>query len=150
RLQRWMEYVSRFDSDILWVEGITNQVADALSRYYIYEEANAPHPPHDLVLADAHLDPDGTHLTRTACSSYEERLTHHLRDHATSQPETPTDDPVAVESTAQGPALDTLVESEFDLRCRVKEGYPQDPFFCKILDFPDEHALIKVREGLIW
>ncbi|KAI0361862.1 hypothetical protein OH77DRAFT_1388627, partial [Trametes cingulata] len=66
------------------------------------------------------------------------------------QLDTPTDDPVAVESTAQGPALDTLVESDFDLRGKLKEGYPQDPFFRKILDCPDEHARFKVRDGLIW
>jgi hypothetical protein len=29
---RWMEYLSRFDFDIQYVKGISNKVADSLSR----------------------------------------------------------------------------------------------------------------------
>ena len=54
----WMEYLSWFDFDIWYVKGISNKIADALSRYFESDsELDAIHP-QDLVNADICLDPE--------------------------------------------------------------------------------------------
>uniref|UniRef100_A0A0W0FWB7 Reverse transcriptase RNase H-like domain-containing protein n=1 Tax=Moniliophthora roreri TaxID=221103 RepID=A0A0W0FWB7_MONRR len=58
----WMEYLSRFDFDIMYIKSVQNKVADALSQYF---ESDRPGEIHDLckyVSADARLDEDGEDL----------------------------------------------------------------------------------------
>ena len=64
RQARWMEFLSRFDFDIQFVEGILNKVADCLSRYYendTFDEAKV-HNTSVYVNADVRLDPEGEDL----------------------------------------------------------------------------------------
>ncbi len=164
RIQQWMEYISRFDYKILWVQGVSNKVADALSRYYLSEEASASHPPYDLVTADARLDPDGDTLganrvLELRATRVEDRREPRdveaadLAQHAPgtgAPPDAPTDDPTAVESTGQGPPLDEILHSQLDVRALVKDAYGDDVFFRKILDDPTHFALFRVHEGLVW
>ena len=56
RQMRWMEYLSRFDFDIQYVKGVSNKVADSLSRYYQSDTWEDVHPPHHFVNADIQLD----------------------------------------------------------------------------------------------
>src|SRR6266436_9412464 len=49
RQMRWMEYLSRFDFDIQYVKGVTNKVADSLSRYYQSDTSEDEHSPYDFV-----------------------------------------------------------------------------------------------------
>jgi hypothetical protein len=56
RQARWMEYLSRFDFDIRYIKGITNKVADALSRYYESDMPNEHHEAHEYVNADVRID----------------------------------------------------------------------------------------------
>lgn len=62
RIERWIEYLARFDFEIIHVPGESNKVADALSRYYAYEPEDSESPTYDLVTADVRLDPDGETL----------------------------------------------------------------------------------------
>src|ERR1700742_3250174 len=57
-----MEYLSRFDLEICYVKGITNKVADALSRYYEHDSWDKTLAAHEYVDADKRLDPEGDHL----------------------------------------------------------------------------------------
>lgn len=165
RLQRWMEYINRFDFTIKWVEGVSNKVADALSRYYTHEEENSPHPPYDLVSADVRLDPEGDTLengrllelraTRVE-DNREPRELEVAEMHRNLQP-LPNDaldpgdeDPSAVSSAGHGPALDAIIESHLDIHRRVRAAYREDPFFHKIIAAPSEHARFKCENGLLW
>jgi hypothetical protein len=62
RQMRWMEYLSRFDFNIQYVKGISNKVADSLSRYYQSNTWEDIHPSYDFVNADLQLDPEGEDL----------------------------------------------------------------------------------------
>ena len=58
RQVQWVEFMSRFDYHIHYVEGKSNKVADALSRYHEidkWEEVTLP--PKDYVNTDVRLDP---------------------------------------------------------------------------------------------
>lgn len=55
---QWMEYLSQFDFDICYVKGISNKIADALSRYYESDTKFDAIPPHEFVSADIRLDPE--------------------------------------------------------------------------------------------
>lgn len=57
RQMRWMEYLSRFDFDITYVKGVTNKVADALSRYHEFDTPSDIFEAHHYVSADVHIDP---------------------------------------------------------------------------------------------
>jgi hypothetical protein len=58
QLIRWDEYLSRFDFEIVHVEGIQNKVADCLSRLYENDEPSDEYPIEAYVNADVRLDPD--------------------------------------------------------------------------------------------
>lgn len=165
RLQRWMEYIGRFDFEILWVEGLTNRVADALSRYYASEEANTPHAPYDLVDADARLDPDGDTLDndrvlelrairiedrREDRDQEADDLVRYAPPPAPRTSGPPEDDPIASASTGVGPALDALVAASIDLRVTARDAYATDSFFRKILADPTAYPRFKIADGLVW
>jgi hypothetical protein len=59
RQMRWMEYLSRFDFDIQYVKGVTNKVADSLSRYYQSDTSEDSYPTYDFMNTDVQLDPEG-------------------------------------------------------------------------------------------
>src|SRR6202050_347991 len=62
RQMRWMEYLSQFDFDIQYVKGVSNKVADNLSRYYQSDTREDEHPSYDYVNADSQLDPESEDL----------------------------------------------------------------------------------------
>lgn len=62
RQMRWMEFLERFDYKIQYVKGVSNKVADSLSRYYQSDTDDDNHPTHDYVNADSRLDPEGEDL----------------------------------------------------------------------------------------
>jgi hypothetical protein len=62
RQRRWMDYMSRFNFDIMYVKGELNEVADCLSRYYESDTSADVYDPHEYVRADARIDPEGDDL----------------------------------------------------------------------------------------
>ena len=52
RQMRWMEYLAQFDLNITYVKGITNKVANALSRYYESDTVGEEHPLYEYVNVD--------------------------------------------------------------------------------------------------
>lgn len=62
RRMRWLEYMARFDFDVVHVPGEENKVADCLSRYYENDREDEVHPIHEYVNTDIRLDPDFNHL----------------------------------------------------------------------------------------
>src|SRR5215510_7490251 len=63
RQVRWMEFLSRFDFDVTFVQGVTNKVADVLSRYFETDDWTDVVSAHDYVDADVRLDPHHEDLT---------------------------------------------------------------------------------------
>ena len=55
---RWLEYMARFDYNVVHVPGKDNKVADCLSRYYEEDNADEIHPIQEYVNVDARLDPE--------------------------------------------------------------------------------------------
>jgi hypothetical protein len=62
RQARWMEFLARFDFDIIYIKGESNLVADALSRYYESDQWDDPQISTQYVNADSRLDPEGEDL----------------------------------------------------------------------------------------
>jgi hypothetical protein len=57
-----MEFLTRFDFDIIYIKGDTNLVADALSRYYENDQWDERQNAAQYVNADSQLDPQGEDL----------------------------------------------------------------------------------------
>jgi hypothetical protein len=62
RQRRWMDYMSRFDFDIMYVKGELNKVADCFSRYYENDTSANMYDPHKYVCTNARIDPEGDDL----------------------------------------------------------------------------------------
>ena len=58
----WMEFLVRFNLDIIYVKGDTNLVADALSRYYESDTWDESHDDSQYVNIDTQLNPNGEDL----------------------------------------------------------------------------------------
>ncbi len=165
RLERWMEYLSRFDYEVIYVKGESNKVADSLSRYYASEEANSPHPPYDLVSADARLDPDHETLSgprvaelraRRVMDVVEPRRVETLQmnqssnTHAEELPtHQDTDDPTIGESRQSVPDLERTMAGEFDLLRELKRGYEDDALCRKVVANPTHHERFRLQDGIV-
>ena len=53
RQTRWMEYIARFNADIVYVKGEENKVADCLSRYFESDTWEDVPQEGDMAVADA-------------------------------------------------------------------------------------------------
>lgn len=62
---RWAEYLGRFDFRFHYIEGKTNVVSDALSRYHEEDSEGDTVPEHEYVRADRRLDKEGEDLPRS-------------------------------------------------------------------------------------
>ena len=61
----WIDYMSQFNTEIIYAKGSENRVADCLSRYYEREEGDsASNEEIDWANADVHLDPEGDDLSQ--------------------------------------------------------------------------------------
>ena len=165
RLSRWIEYLSRFDYEVVHVAGDTNRVADALSRFYNSEDADAEHPPYDYVNADARLDPAGEELSNARVAELRAQRVADAKESreveaaelaagSASAPSDPTGevdlDPTVGESAFSDHALNAIMQGQVDIVDDVKRNYPNDALARKILAEPTHHALFVVRNGLIF
>src|SRR6267154_4331209 len=152
---RWIEYLSKFDFDIQYVKGISNKVADSLSRYYQSDTWEDDHSPYDFVTADVQLDPEGEDLPwnrvveirameatpaprRTLRETTEDREIQ-VRD-LTSTPgprHPPTnstegeDNLTIFESLSNGPELRKYVDKANGFLDKVRKGCANDLLFSK-------------------
>lgn len=176
RIERWIEYLSRFDYEIIHVPGEQNKVADALSRYYASEAEDGEHPPYDLVSADVRLDPDGETLPdpriaeMRAQRTVEEgetndgprmsevweprqveadELHRHRHDKPPGERIIVDEDPVTIESRAQHPELPREIEGQFNLRRVIIHGQRSDPLSKKIVAQPTHHKSFRIHEGIV-
>ncbi|SJL18178.1 uncharacterized protein ARMOST_21755 [Armillaria ostoyae] len=176
---RWMEYLSRFDFDITYVKGVSNKVADALSRYY---ESDTPEDQHHLaefVNADIRIDKLGEDIPLGRKEEAEEMVIH-LRAMETrresarlkekretreleaeemenawepeeSEPvQLPKVNPTVIDSRDKGKSLRTTMDSDPAFVSDIKSSYATDPIFSKVLKAPNDHPRFFVEEGLIW
>jgi hypothetical protein len=60
--RQWMDYMSRFNFNIMYVKGELNKVADCLSHYYKNDMSTDIYDPHKYVCTDACIDPEGNDL----------------------------------------------------------------------------------------
>ncbi|PBL04566.1 hypothetical protein ARMGADRAFT_912001, partial [Armillaria gallica] len=59
---RWMDYMSQFNFDIMYIKGENNKVADCLSQYYENDTWDEAHDIHEYIHADVQVDPGGEDL----------------------------------------------------------------------------------------
>ncbi|KAJ3475421.1 hypothetical protein NLI96_g11847 [Meripilus lineatus] len=179
RQTRWMEFLSRFNHEVQYVQGHLNKVADCLSRYYMSDKPDEEHPDHTYVNADTRLDPEGEDLpidrmlelramqTRSGTKAAESRMvgrfmkegvepreveSNELRDHGVETPrqERGDNDPTWAESQQNGPELQTIVEDKWKLMEEIRKGYQGDAMFAKIVKHPKDHQAFECQEGVVW
>jgi hypothetical protein len=172
RQLRWADYLSCFNFEVHHVEGITNKVVDALSRYYTeFREKDVP--PHQYVNIDARIDPEMETLPldrkielETALHTAATRRSTRLQGNreprqaeankvkgggATSNTGSETlNDVETLDSTTEGIPLQTSVEQRFNIIPIIKEGYKTDSTFKKVLENPKSHRRFGVQDGIIW
>jgi len=76
---RWIDYMSRFDFDIMYVKGEYNKVANCQSQYYENDTSADIHEYYDYVQADLRIDPTGEDLPS---ARYEEVVEKTIEMHA--------------------------------------------------------------------
>src|SRR6266481_700406 len=170
RQTRWWEYISRFNFTIQHMDGVTNRVADCLSRYYETDGPDDHHQEHEFVSADSQLDLDGELLPIwwyvelcTAAARRSRRLAERVEqrvldsdamndDVGTMLDEVPApdDEPIAFTSGANGQSLRAHVERDINLARLVRRYYREDPVFSKVLSQPGAHRCFGIRDKLIW
>src|SRR6266481_1442286 len=170
RQTRWWEYISRFNFTIQHMDGVTNRVADCLSRYYETDGPDDHHQEHEFVSADSQLDLDGELLpiwwyvelcTAAARRSRHlaERVEQRVLDSdvmnddavtASDEVPAPDDEPIAFTPGANGQSLRAHVERDINLARLVQRYYREDPVFSKVLSQPRAHRRFGIRDKLIW
>ena len=143
------------------MKGVSNKVADSLSRYYQSDTWEDVHPSYDYVNADSQLDPEGEDLLwnriieiraigvstrkQPLREATEERdaLANNLTNvpQSSEQPNGPEDDddPTIFKSISEGPELRKHVEKANDFLNQVRQGYTKDILFSKIMKEKGKH-----------
>lgn len=177
---RWMEFMSRFDFNIQYVEGKLNKVADALSRYHEHDSWEKEDlPPEEYVNADARLDPDHEdipwvrllELQQPAAelnalrregkrpSRRQRRLSiGHEAEGGSSHKDEPVDhrqhvgeeDPTVFSSHNRGESLHQAMNQNDSFIEAIKHSYQSDALFAKVMAAPEDHQAFTIEDGLIW
>ncbi|KAL1944124.1 hypothetical protein VTO73DRAFT_3309 [Trametes versicolor] len=166
RLIRWDEYLSRFNFEVVHVEGVQNKVADCLSRYYKNDAPDKLHPPQVYVNADLRLDPRMEELPKVrkeeleaevalrALREVEEERTREAAIMADSPgPSSPVGSPSGItvqDALASGPPLQHTMGGTPGFMDAVRAAYADDRTFSKVLANPAAHPTFTLREGLLY
>ena len=135
RQTRWWEYLSRFNYNTIYIDGIQNQVADSLSRYYEYNTIEDEYPNSEFIKVDEILDLDGDlapiqrfverqnnairRLQRlqekTPAARLESQMLNETFNNTPVEQETEDNDTIAYTSCNNGKLLLSSIEKEFNL-----------------------------------
>lgn len=160
RQTRWIDYLSRFDYDIIHVPGTTNHAADFLSRYYENSPPNVQLQEYDFVRADRMLDPEGDDLPRPR--ALEIRRIYAARRRKLREAESvrhiealelargAEDDTPVHESIADGVRLTDYMNRYEEFTQLIQNNYETDPYFSKIIRSPDSFRSFSMQEGLLY
>ena len=167
RQTRWLEFLQRFNISVKHVDGINNKVADALSRYYEYDTWEDKYPPEDYVNADVRLDPTldelswdrlcevkGQAALLTKLDVVEQRPRNSEGDsheaNEKDQPNKAEPELTVNESRTRGENLRKRMKQNDSFVQALKDNYPKDPLFSKVMKAPKDHPTFRVHDGLIW
>jgi hypothetical protein len=176
RQLRWVEYLDCFDMVIEAVEGATNKVADALSRYYASDTPDDHHRDYKYVNADIRLNKDLEDLARDQVEELQQLMAVYVEEDSDQLKECQEDhhkeadelagkeyEPMICEDKYMVPVYKaqawkqlTHVEEDNGFIKAVVANYANDPLFCKIVAKPleykgfwieDEQLFTKNRAG---
>lgn len=172
RQARWYSFLSRFDYETLYIDGDTNTVADAFSRYYHSLDQNEKVDIHEYVKADRRLDPEGEELpvarfievasyntkinpsyisqdvySTYLCSSSLQAAAASRQESSASPQE--SDDPYALEATSARFDLSRRISSGIDLSSICKWFYDEDNVLKFMLESKSRSQDFTVQDGLI-
>lgn len=173
RQVRWIEFLSRFDYEVIYVKGEENIVADAFSRYYSATPEGTIVPWDQYVHVDERLDPDGEdlpmgRLIESRAASLQKAKPAELqeiraRESAELVANRENTDKVAVNLAdnndiglsvweSQGPDIPLKIvligENLLDV---LRAAYPADKVYGKVLENPSHHPQFRVAaSGVIY
>lgn len=160
RQTRWMEYIERFNYEIMYVKGELNKVADCLSRYYASDRDGETHPYDEFVNADARFDPEGDELPmeralelrrmETRSRSFKAKAEVEERTAEAEELHKNEEDPVAAQPEEAAQPLDERMKGVPDFLHLVQKGYGADTTLGKVVKAPAEHRLFKYQDDLLY
>jgi hypothetical protein len=159
RETRWVDYLSRFDFQILHIPGSENKVADCLSRYYESLPESTEIKDQEFVSIDRRLDPGGDDLPlsrrseirtlRIQTARNKQRLNDAISQRDVDAQEMEAALVAAQETGQEIPAHDAVADSvnlqDYMSRYEefshlLKNHYGTDTYFSKILSSPSHFA----------
>jgi hypothetical protein len=143
------------------VDGSKTKVADVLSCYYEYDSWEDKCPPEDHVDADIRLDPNHDKLSwEIICEvkDYKGSLTAitipakpaSIQDNEPTQDNNPELDPSIHESRTCGENLQKQMNQNDSFAKSIRDGYPNDRLYSKILAQPKCHPTFRMHNELLW
>lgn len=172
RHQRWVDYLERFDYNIVYVEGPINKVGDCLSRYFESDSPEESHELYEYVQADYRLDPHGVDIPRARAIEMSGMIAMSLHQMITrskakaalvkdvvlprqleverlAAPPAPDVDVVPTAQNQQE-ELGAFLGTEEEMVAAIKDGYHHDPFWQKVIGAPEAHRRFTMHDGIIY
>jgi hypothetical protein len=131
---RWNETLSRFDTDIHHIPGITNTAADALSRYPYVQDVKVEE---GLEGGFVGIDEEGLAM---GFELVEDGSAEGWSDEGTIEEE------VGSEETNST----TVVSMDLDILDVIRDSYEDDTFFQPVLANPDRYPAYSFHNGLVY
>ena len=162
---RWWEYISRFNANIVYIEGKLNKVADALSWYYTGQDEQAPFPMDVLVNMDQILDPEGEDLP---VARFVEVRAARITRNKKAKPRSDTlitekadELPPSVEPTSEEESETVWGAGSPDHALKIdlgdetmlsviRDGYKEDTTFKKVIENITQYTTYKMKKGILY
>jgi hypothetical protein len=170
RQSRWIDYLSRFDFKIEYIQGAKNIVADPLSRYYKNDSPDTLQNDFEHVTIDARLDPkhedlsierrkelNGLRIYTARRKKQLEELSEDrareaaiMREAVAKQQAKLANQVEASASEVPDVVLTDQHQVAFDLSQLLAANYDKNSYFKKIIEDPTAFPLFKVKDRLIY